>query len=722
MNQRRNLLHHYRFRFVILLIICIQLINPNQFLNVVQVGATELTTPEPGQDNSNTEEIQTEPQPAETETSQVESSEFSVSITLPEDGTVFNTSNIEISGNVTLFETPTEVSVELFSGETLIGAAYVEEDGAWLATVTFTEGPHSVYAIAQDSSGNSATTEPINISIDLTSPVITLNSPLEGEYITEPILSGTAEANSEVKICLICSEEAEGTITGEWTTVIVNETGEWSHEETELPEGKHTIYLLATDFAGNESDITHLTFTYDQTRPVILTTFLPQHDMTHVPLNTSISFVISDILGVDATSITNQVITLSHNGESIPVKITDYDSETGLTTFIPETDLLPGKKYLVSVNPFFTDKAGNIGRPRFWSFTTIGDQVRLENNPYGENPHGMYQNNVNTCNNCHSTHVADNGKLLSDSASIAGANIANYCNACHDGTVGAPIPENATSSHTHNYGISIDGSQTNNSCASCHNPHIEWSESNPNLIQDHFSYEHSEEAVQKNDNNEIPNSSKEQLCESCHETDNITRMTDPRVDYRTFQYNKWNTSSGIYEDYELCLRCHNANFKEKSPDIPDISKFYNNLTDEIKKEYEETKEGSFTERALAEEKTFSGHIIKAEDGSPLSGYIPCADCHDTHGSNNIKQLKDKIGHENPSEFTLPSGEWDVSKERSFCLTCHNGSTAIYGLTGTIPEPTLSTGHQDENQSCASCHGGASQSFIEAAHAPKRTSQ
>ncbi|WP_404329907.1 Ig-like domain-containing protein [Mesobacillus maritimus] len=722
MNYRRNLLHHNRFRFVILLIICIHLINPTQFLNVVQVGATELITSDTGEDNSNTDEIQTEPQPVEAESSEVEEPEVSISITLPEDGAVFNTSNIDFIGNVTLFETPTDVTVELFSVDNLIGTATVEEDGTWLVSVTLLEGTYSVYAVAKDSLGNLATTEPVNIIIDLTSPFISLNSPVEGAYITEPILSGTTETNSKVKICLQCLEDTEGTITGEWTTLLANEFGEWEHEDTELPEGEHTIYLLAIDPAGNESDYTHLKFTYDKTRPVVLPSVQPKHDMTHVPLDTSFTFMISDNLGLDAASITNEVITLSHNGENIPVNLTDYNSETGHITFNAETELQPGEKYLVSINPFYKDMAGNIGRPRFWSFTTIGDQVRLENNPYGENPHGMYQNNVNTCNNCHSTHVADNGKLLSDSTPLTDTNIGNYCNACHDGTVGAPIPDNATSSHSHNYGVSIDGSQTKNSCASCHNPHIEWSETNPNLIQDHFTYEHSEEAVAKNENREIPNSSKEQLCESCHETDNIARMTDPRVDYRIFQYNKWNTSVGLYEDYELCLRCHNANFKEKSPDIADIAQFFNNITEEIKKQYEETEQTSFADRDQTEEKAFSGHIIKAEDGSPLAGHIPCADCHDTHGSNNVKQLKEKIGHENPSEFTLSTGEWDVSKERSFCLSCHNGSTAIYGVTGTIPDPTLSSGHQEENQSCASCHGGSSQSFIEAAHAPKRTSQ
>jgi hypothetical protein len=70
------------------------------------------------------------------------------------------------------------------------------------------------------------------------------------------------------------------------------------------------------------------------------------------------------------------------------------------------------------------------------------------------------------------------------------------------------------------------------------------------------------------------------------------------------------------------------------------------------------------------------------------------------------------------DFSEATGDWDAAKERSFCTKCHNGSTAIYGVTArfTIATP----GHEASNlESCSKCHGGTSQSFLEAAHAPKR---
>jgi hypothetical protein len=32
-----------------------------------------------------------------------------------------------------------------------------------------------------------------------------------------------------------------------------------------------------------------------------------------------------------------------------------------------------------------------------------------------------------------------------------------------------------------------------NSCTSCHNPHLDWTEQNPNLLKDHYVYTHNQE-------------------------------------------------------------------------------------------------------------------------------------------------------------------------------------------------------------------------------------
>lgn len=113
-------------------------------------------------------------------------------------------------------------------------------------------------------------------------------------------------------------------------------------------------------------------------------------------------------------------------------------------------------------------------------------------------------------------------------------------------------------------------------------------------------------------------------------------------------------------------------------------------------------------------------------GSALNGPIPCSECHDTHGSNNIMNLSEQLGNVKLSDadkFKTTSTSWTSSDERTFCLKCHNNTTEIYGKTGTFNTKdatgTLISGHQTgDTQACSYCHGGTSRTAIEAAHAPK----
>jgi predicted CXXCH cytochrome family protein len=700
MKQRELLTNHIRILLSLALAVCLIFFSVSPTI----VGQVELAN---AAVNPLTESLEPE--------LQIESTAPTISINTPENGALLDASSVVFKGIVTNFDMLEEVTIELFKESDKIGSTVPLSDGKWTISATLPNGTHTITAKAFDTLGNEALTAPINIRMEAIISPVTITEPSNNSYINKPLFKGMTNPNFIVELCTQCSIEDNGDVLGVWQSVTVGEDGSWEFEDPDLEEGSQTTYVRAIDQAGNKSEISNVSFTFDKSRPIILPKVFPENDMTHVPTNTVITITVSDESPIVIETIKEQLITLSQNGNNVLMQPNpEYDPVSKTITFKPWEPLQPAKKYFVYINPLLSDVAGNYSRPRFWSFTTIGDEVSLENNPFGENPHGGYQNNVNTCSNCHSTHVADNPKLLSDPASIEGTDISNYCNACHDGTVGAPIPENSSSNHTHNYGLSIDGLPTSNSCANCHNPHLDWSESNPNLLQDHFSYQH------ETPNEDIPKSSKEQLCETCHESDSLAKKTDPRVDYRIFQYNRWNTSNGRYEDYQLCLRCHNPIFKEKYETMPDIASFYNNIDEDTKSHYEKTTGLAYSDREItSEEKAFSGHIIKAKDGSPLAGHIPCADCHDTHGSDNIKQLKKSIGHENPTEFTAQTGEWSADLERQFCLTCHNGSTVLYGITVNPPDPVLSTAHNDTTKACSSCHGGSSASFIEATHAPKR---
>ncbi|WP_312473443.1 Ig-like domain-containing protein [Neobacillus sp.] len=569
-----------------------------------------------------------------------------------------------------------------------------------------------------------------------TEPAVTITTPKTGDILNAKTItiSGTIENFAAgVSVDLYNGTEKIGTtndiVGNSWTINVV------------LPDGTYGIYAKATDSEGKTAITNTINLSIDTTppnitltKPIVLSEIYPSQDMTQVSLNTTIKIKVLDVNGLNEQKI-NDSIHLSTNGTNVPGTFY-YDSKTKEIIFTPETPLTPNTKYNVIISPLgVMDVAGNMAFPKVWSFTTVSTPLKTH-----QNPHGNYGNNVNICGNCHSTHEANDPNLLSAKTTTdAGQNekvaVDNYCMACHDGTV-APMPENSQSTHTHKAAVKIDGKPSGSSCSSCHNPHLDWSEKNPNLLQDHITYKHlppdSSDPDQVKPTGEI--SSKEQLCESCHESDSAEKIANPAVEYRLFQYNKSNTAVGIYEDYELCLRCHNSNFQKKYEQTPDIASYYNNLTEEIKKQYEnDNGQSSFSNREIsAEEKNFSGHIIKAQDGSPLAGHIPCAECHDTHGSDNIKNLKTQLGHENPTAFEAKTGEWDLTKERAFCVTCHNGKTAIYGVTGkaiydettgmAIDDPT-NTGHnKNSDKACSKCHSDSAdenKAFIEAAHGPKK---
>jgi hypothetical protein len=248
-------------------------------------------------------------------------------------------------------------------------------------------------------------------------------------------------------------------------------------------------------------------------------------------------------------------------------------------------------------------------------------------------------------------------------------------------------------------------------CTSCHNPHLTWNKENPNLLKDHLVYKHK---VADNLPKIYDTANKGDRCENCH-TETARELKElkdingnPIVTYSALHYRNSSITKGTTEDNDLCLSCHDGS----NVNIPNIKEYFQD--------------------------TSSKHRITAQDGSrltstdsgiPNGGHISCSECHDTHGSKNIKVLKEKLGHEDrQASFTASATDKDSSgvligtKEREFCIKCHNGSTAIFGVTGNALDTTKSDGHLNTNSSaCSSCHGGTTGTDVEkalrAAHAP-----
>jgi nitrate reductase cytochrome c-type subunit len=722
--KKRGLLHKMKLQVLVILVLCIQIFGSYQISEIPVVKA-EGTGIEP-----------------------------KVTVSSPESDKFFKTGSITISGTVENYTSG--MTVGLFKGEAPIGTSHEVNSNSWSIPVELTEGTHKIDVKLLNGEITVASTSINNLTIDLTSPDITFVNLVDGAFSKTRSIELTTESDSTVEICTDCSNATTGT----YVKVPKDSNGKWIYSDPQMADGTQTVYARAKDRAGNEGIPKRISFTLDTIRPIIITdSIVPTYaeDMTQVSIDTEIKFRVSDVNALKQEELNNS-IKVTSKGVDVPGTI-KYNSDTKEISFIPTVrPLSRSTKYNVFISPLgVIDSAGNSAFPRFWSFTTESTPPALDEksgqqlygiayngkNIHRESPHSVYANNVNVCVNCHNTHAASNPNLLDQKVNSGDDNaeqpVDNYCMACHDGTV-APLPENSQATHKHTAAIDKYGKPSGSSCASCHNPHLDVSEGNPNLAQDHFVYTHAS-SIQKDGKTVGKISSKEQLCESCHEADSGKKVVQTGVEYRVFQYKKNISAVGIYEDYELCLRCHNPNFKQKYDKIADIANHYDNLTEVTKKAYETRNTGlSYSNRELtAEEKAFSGHIIKAQDGSSLAGHIPCAECHDTHGSDNIKQLKKSLGHEEIQSFTavdtdsktveLPSGEivnkfniLNDSKERVFCLSCHNGITAIFGVTGKKYDTTRIQHNDNPDKACSYCHGRGEtevERALSAAHAPKK---
>jgi hypothetical protein len=263
-------------------------------------------------------------------------------------------------------------------------------------------------------------------------------------------------------------------------------------------------------------------------------------------------------------------------------------------------------------------------------------------------------------------------------------NACAYCHSTHNGET--PTLEGGE------YGASED-----NFCMVCHDG------TNGSPMPDKYN------SVNKHNQHAPADAKNSESCTSCHNphaswtAENPARLQSIQPEgashFQTLTYKKAGSATGKAEDFTLCLNCHDG--KKAS----NIKQYYENET-------------------LIEE---SGHTITAEDGSRLNGQLPCADCHETHGSNNIMLLRQSLGNvivSDVDKFKSTGTTWDAVNERQFCLKCHNNTTEVYGKTSIFKDKNdadeFILGHQPtDKEGCSTCHGGAEKSIIEAAHGPKK---
>lgn len=522
-------------------------------------------------------------------------------------------------------------------------------------------------------------------------PTLIITNPLEGSFQGVNVVDFTGSASDDLTASTDLALKVFSDQDPIGIPITISADGNWTYSQPFL-DGSHEATFELRD-ADNNFYTETITFTVDTSRPFIKdikiippgitdpTLFLPVEDMTHVPVDAKIFVSIKDLSPLYYDKILSVIAAGGSPGVSIEmsedIPIRNINEGTWEVVISPKVSFLNKTSYQVYISPFITDSTGKLIFPKVFKFSTVSSEN-------AESAHGNYLANTQSCANCHSTHVAT-GKGL-EGGKYGSLSSTNYCMACHDGTTGAPIIGDFKS-HKH-----IQLGEKTDTCTSCHNPHLTWSKENPNRLKDHYVYEHSNPAIGFID-------SDVQLCESCHEQD--AGIVKNETHYRLLSYKKSVTATGVSEDFTLCFQCHDGNKGTN------IMQFY----------------------TVPEITSNSGHKIFATDGSPLNGQMPCADCHVTHGSENIKGLKIKLGHvQRDDAYMTTSAEWTAFDERQFCIKCHNNTLEMYGKKSTLFAKDRNDedipGHSPTAEAaCSSCHGGTGVDFLEqslrASHAPVR---
>ena len=178
-----------------------------------------------------------------------------IAITAPTPGASSTTATITVSGTASDDEGLDKVEVRVGSADWV---AVSGTRATWSTTVTLDLGPNTIYARANDTSGNSREVQVDDVSYvvggseDTTPPNVSIDSPSDGNTFTTTTItvSGTASDNEgvsrvEVKVDSGDWEDASGTTS--WSKIVT------------LIQGVNTIEVRAIDTTGNPSETASVT-------------------------------------------------------------------------------------------------------------------------------------------------------------------------------------------------------------------------------------------------------------------------------------------------------------------------------------------------------------------------------------------------------------------------------------------------------------------------------
>jgi len=258
-----------------------------------------------------------------------------ITITAPESDTSSTTADIMVRGTVS-DESLDMVQVKVVPSGNWIDATIDATGTEWSTPVTLSLGNNTIYARANDTSGNSREDYVDNVNYlvegsgDATPPNVSIKSPSNGyDFTTTTItVSGTASDNEGVR-------KVQVNVGGGW----MNATGttEWSRIVT-LSYGVHTIEVIAIDDTGHPSKTESLTVACNP----------PSSGRSSSSPGGSVIIPRATPTGTDAQPVSGNVTSVTSTS-TIPETNTSVTTSTKEPATKPEAKGLPGFEAMFAI-------------------------------------------------------------------------------------------------------------------------------------------------------------------------------------------------------------------------------------------------------------------------------------------------------------------------------------------------------------------------------------
>lgn len=129
-------------------------------------------------------------------------------------------------------------------------------------TTTASLGSHTLYAEAYDLAGNVTISDSVTVTVDNVPPTVSINNPDEGDFVKGNVTFAISVSGGTQRVEFYRDNNVLlGTVT---TSPFI-----FVWDSTTASDGAHTAYVKAYDFAGNVGTSSVVSFTVDNTAPVV---------------------------------------------------------------------------------------------------------------------------------------------------------------------------------------------------------------------------------------------------------------------------------------------------------------------------------------------------------------------------------------------------------------------------------------------------------------------